>query len=423
MAVRASKDDRSAGDGLSAGSSGRQGPSVDGPRMTRRAALAAGGALAGAAAAGGPSALAGHEPRQPTPNRPPPSADLVSYEETVLAFRNHGFHLEMLDRPITPLGSHYLLIHFDVPQLTAEGHTVTIGGRVRNPTTLTLEQLKQRPNVKQPTILECAGVGRSYAHPRAIYVPWFNEPIGVYEYTGTPLAPILEQAGLLDDATEVVFTGVDEGFDLGVRHRFERALPIDEAMSAGVILAWDANGQPLLPVHGFPLRLVVPSYYGMASVKWLTSITVIDHTFQGVEQQQVYRLQSGSSDSGRPVRQKSVRSAMKPPGIPDAISRKRFVPLAAVQLRGMAWSGRGAITKVEVSTDDRRTFRPATLGAPAGPFTWTPWEFTWQPSRRGQHILSSRATDARGNVQPLKPYWNVQGMAQNAVERIPVQVV
>jgi DMSO/TMAO reductase YedYZ molybdopterin-dependent catalytic subunit len=410
-------DARSDGDG-----SARPGDD-GGSRFSRRSILAMGGALAGAAAGGGAvPALAGHEPRQPTPNRPPPSSDLVSYEEAVLAFRNHGFHAETTDRGLTPLGSHYLLIHFDIPTLTAPGYQLTVGGRVRNPLTLTLEDLKKRPTVKQPTILECAGTGRSFAHPRAIYVPWFSEPIGVYEYTGTPLAAILEQADLLDDATEIVFTGHDEGIDLGTRHFFERALPVDEAMKAGVILAWEANGQPLLPAHGFPLRLIVPTYYGMASVKWLRQITVIDHTYQGVEQDKVYRLQSSSSDGGRGVRQKFVRSVLKPPGFPDAISRKRFTNMGRIVLEGKAWSGRGAITKVEVSTDDRRTFQPATLGTAAGPFTWTPFTFTWDVSARGQYILSSRATDAQGNTQPLKPYWNVQGMAQNSVERIPVQV-
>jgi DMSO/TMAO reductase YedYZ molybdopterin-dependent catalytic subunit len=219
-----------------------------------------------------------------------------------------------------------------------------------------------------------------------------------------------------------VFTGHDEGIDLGTRHFFERALPVDEAMKAGVILAWDANGQPLLPAHGFPLRLIVPTYYGMASVKWLRQITVIDHTYQGVEQKKVYRLQGSSSDGGRPVRQKFVRSVLKPPGFPDAISRKRFLNPGRITLEGKAWSGRGPIAKVEVSTDDRRTFRPATLGTPSGPYTWTPFTFSWEVSSPGQYILSSRATDAQGNTQPLKAYWNIQGMAQNSVERIPVQV-
>ncbi len=398
-----------------------EGPSADTAGLTRRAALTLTGAAAAALVAEGPAA-ADHKPPRPTPDRPPPTADLVSYEETVLAFRCHGFHSEFLDRPITPLGSHYLLIHFDVPQLTAPGYSITIGGRVARPTTLSLDQIKQRPAVTQPTILECAGTGRSFSHPRAIYVPWFSEAIGVYEYTGTPLRPILEQAGLLDDATEVVFTGWDEGIDLGTRHAFERALPIDEAMKPEVLLAWEANGQPLPPAHGFPLRLVVPTWYGMASVKWLRSITVIDHTYQGVEQKQVYRLQSSSSDGGRALRHKAVRSALKGPGFPDAISRMRFVPRGSHVLKGMAWSGRGAITKVEVSTNDRRTWRPATLEPQVGPFAWTPFSFTWNVARRGEYIVSSRATDARGNVQPLEPVWNLQGMAVNNVERIPVRV-
>ena len=347
---------------------------------------------------------------------------MFSYEETRLAFRNHGFHLEFLDRPITPVASHFQLVHFDVPTLEDEGYTISLSGRVERPLTLSLADLKSRPQVTQPSIMECAGNGRSFTHPRSIYVPWFQEAIGVFEYVGTPLGPILEEAGLLDDATEVVFTGHDHGIDLGVHHNFERALPVDEAMLDGVILAWEANGQPLPPAHGFPLRLVVPTWYGMASVKWLKAITVIDHPFQGVQQKLVYRRTFSAADAGRPIQKKSVRAAMKPPGYPDLISRHRFVEAGEVELRGMAWSGWGAIRKVEVSTDDRRTWQPAVLEPPVSEFAWTPWRFTWQATR-GEHILSCRATDVTDNVQPLRPIWNIQGMAQNGVERTGVRVV
>jgi DMSO/TMAO reductase YedYZ molybdopterin-dependent catalytic subunit len=382
-----------------------------------------GAAGTGLAAAGGAAtAWAGHDPTLPTPDRPPPSSTLFSYEETRLAFRNHGMHLEFLDRDITPIASHFQLIHFDVPSLDERGYSVSLTGRVRNPLTLTLDNLKRRPRVKQPSIMECAGNGRSFTHPRSIYVPWFQEAIGVFEYTGTPLKPILEEAGLLDDATEIVFTGHDDGIDLGVHHHFERALPIDEAMLDGVILAWEANGQPLPPAHGFPLRLVVPTWYGMASVKWLKAITVIDHPFQGVQQKLVYRMTFSAADAGRPIQKKSVRAAMKPPGYPDLISRYRFVDAGAVELRGMAWSGYGPIRKVEVSTDDRRTWRRAVLEEPVSPHAWTPWRFTWQATP-GAYILSCRATDETGNVQPLRPIWNIQGMAQNGVERWGVRVI
>src|SRR5690349_14334010 len=281
----------------------------------RRQLLRLGAAAAGVAASGvaAPKAFGGHQPPLPVPDRPPPSHELISYEEARLAFRCHGMHLELIDRPITPVASHYQLIHFDIPTLDSRGYTVQVKGRVHKPLTLSLDDLKRRRRVKQATLLECAGTGRSFAHPRAIYVPWFNEDIGVFEYTGTPLAPILREAGLLDDAVEVLFTGHDEGIDLGVRHHFERALPIDEAMADGVILAWEANGQPLPPAHGFPLRLLVPTWYGMASVKWLQSITVLDHPFEGVEQAQVYRHTFSGSDAGRPIQKKQVRSTLKPP--------------------------------------------------------------------------------------------------------------
>ena len=390
----------------------------------RRQLLRLGAAAAGVAAGGvaAPKAFGGHQPPLPVPDRPPPSHELITYEEARLAFRCHGMHLELIDRPITPVASHYQLIHFDIPTLDSRGYTVQVKGRVHKPLTLSLDDLKRRRNVKQATLLECAGTGRSFAHPRAIYVPWFNEDIGVFEYTGTPLAPILREAGLMDDAVEVVFTGHDEGIDLGVRHHFERALPINEAMADGVILAWEANGQPLPPAHGFPLRLLVPTWYGMASVKWLQSITVIDHPFEGVEQAQVYRHTFSASDAGRPIQKKQVRSTMKPPGFPDLLTRHRFVEHGSVTIRGKAWSGYGRITRVRVSTDGLKTFHDAVLEKPVSPFSWTPWHFEWH-ARPGEFVIGSRATDDKGHVQPVRPFWNIQGMAQNAVEPVAVRVI
>ncbi len=397
---------------------GGRGKAVGRRKFLRLGAVAAGGL---AAVGNAERAVAGHVPPLPTTDRPPPAHGLISYEETRLAFRNHGMHLELLDRPITPLGSHFQLIHFDIPTLRSEGFRVELKGRVANPLSIALDDLRRRPTVHQPSIMECAGTGRSFAHPRAIYVPWFNEDIGVFEYTGTPLGPILREAGLLEDAVEVVFTGHDAGWDLGVHHPFERALPIDEAMADGVILAWEANGQPLLPAHGFPLRLVVPTWYGMASVKWLKSITVIDHPFQGVQQTQVYRRTFSGSDAGRPIQKKAVRSSLKPPGEPDLITRHRFLREGTHVIRGMAWSGAGPIAKVQVSTDGLRTFHDAVLEAPVSVHAWTPWHFTWRAAK-GEFVLGSRATDTKGNVQPLTPFWNIQGMAQNAVEQVAVRV-
>ncbi len=403
----------------------RPSPGPPAPALTRRAVLALSATAAGILAAGGraKTALAGHVPARPTAKRPPPSDDLVSEQETLLSFRCHGMHLEALSYPITPLGMHFLLMHFDIPRLDhLDPYRVTLGGRVRTPLTLTLDELKAGPVVRQPSVLECAGNGRAFLHPRPIYVPWFHEAIGTYDYTGTPLRPLLERAGLLEDAVEIVFSGWDEGVDLGVRHPFERAMPVAEALRDGVILAWAANGQPLPPQHGWPLRLVVPDWYGMQSVKWLRAITVLSAPFAGVQNAKVYRDTQSADDPGAPVTRKAVRALLQPPGIPDLLTRHRFLLAGTHALGGMAWSGHGPIVRVEVSVDGGATWADAALDPPVSPYAWTPWRFTWHDAAPGEYELVSRATDAAGNAQPLRPVWNYQGMANNGVQRLPVTV-
>ena len=366
-------------------------------------------------------------PDTPTAARPDPQANWRDFSaaETTLAFRNHGMQAELLREAVTPLGAHYLLIHFDIPKLSSAEYSVAIGGRVRTPSRLSLDAIKSRRTVTQSVTMECAGTGRSTVHPRAVYVPWAKEDIGTYQWTGTPLRSVLEEAGLLDDAVEVLFTGWDSGIDLGVEHAFERSLPIAEALRDEVMLAWGANGQPLLPQHGFPLRLIVPRWYGMASVKWLRAITVLNEPFKGVEQAKVYRYQQVKGESGEPVTLKRVISAMTPPGIPDAISRHRFIAPGTHTIQGAAWSGSGRVTRVEFSADGARTWRNAELVKVSDdPYAWTQWRARWEVSTPGEYVLASRATDEAGNVQPLDPQqrWNRQGMGVNGVQRIAVTV-
>lgn len=363
----------------------------------------------------------------PTPARPDPqeASHVFSAPETILAFRNHGMQAELLSEPITPLGCHYLLIHFDIPKLDANGYSLAIGGRVRQPITLSLEDIKSRPRLTQVVTMECAGTGRSTLHPRAVYVPWFKEAIGTYKWTGTSLRPLLEQAQLLEDAVEVLFTGWDTGIDLGVEHAFERSLPIAEALRDDVMLAWDANDQALMPQHGFPLRLVVPHWYGMASVKWLRAITVLNEPFKGVEQEKVYRFQQVKGERGEPVTLKRVHSVLKPPGIPDLITRQRYLAPGRHMIEGMAWSGSGRIAGVQVSTDDARSWHNAALVPVSNDrFAWTQWRFPWTVTEPGDYVLACRATDEEGNVQPIDPNaaWNRQGMGVNGVQRVHVTV-
>ncbi len=345
----------------------------------------------------------------------------VSLEELQLSQRNHGMQLEGLRYDITPAGMHYLLIHFDVPDGDEATWTLSVGGLVRHPLKLSVTELMNRPSVTMPVTMECAGNGRARLAPRPISQPWLTEAIGTAAWTGTPLRGLLEEAGIGDEAVELVFRGADHGTQGDVEQDYERSLSIEDAMREEVLLAYEMNGAPLPPQHGFPLRLVVPGWYGMTSVKWLTSITAVAEPFEGY-QQVAYRFRQRPEDEGEPVTRMSPRSLLVPPGFPDFMTRRRFVDVGDHVLRGRAWSGWGPIERVEVSTDGGDTWEDAALGEPASPFAWTPFDFAWKATQPGEFELCCRATDAEGNTQPLDQPWNLHGFSNNMVQRVPVEV-
>jgi DMSO/TMAO reductase YedYZ molybdopterin-dependent catalytic subunit len=345
-----------------------------------------------------------------------------SFEELQLATRNHGVPLEALRYPVTPLGLHYLLIHFDIPAVDADTWRLDVGGAVARPLSLSLDEIRDRPAVTHAVTMECAGNGRARVRPRVISQPWVLEAVGTAEWTGTPVRGVLDDAGLLDGATEVVFEGLDAGIDGGVEQAYGRSLSVADALAAEVLLVYEANGRPLLPQHGFPLRLIVPGWYGMTSVKWLTSITAVSEPFQGYQQASAYRFKQTEDDPGEPVNRMKPRSLMVPPGMPDFMTRERFVEAGPVIIDGRAWSGQGDIASVEFSSDGGRTWAPADLGDRVGPHAWRGWSYVWHPERAGAYELCSAATDETGERQPLDPPWNVGGYANNAVQRVQVTV-
>jgi len=349
------------------------------------------------------------------------STSEISLEELRLAGRNHALPLEALRHDITPVGLHYLLIHFDIPSVDAETWRLDIGGLVERPLALTLDELKARPSRTLAVTLECAGNGRALLAPRPISQPWLQEAVGTAEWTGTPLAPLLREAGLADGAREVVFTGLDRGVQGELEHDYARSLPVEEALRDEVLLAYAVNGQPLPPQHGFPLRLVVPGWYGMTHVKWLRSITVVDEPFRGWQQDVAYRLRESEDEQGRPVTRILPRSLMVPPGIPEFLSRSRLVTAGRCVLEGRAWSGHGAVERVEFSTDGGRSWADAVLGEPVSEFAWRGWTYRWD-AEPGEHELCCRATDSAGNTQPASPEWNFDGFCNNAVQRVHVTV-
>jgi DMSO/TMAO reductase YedYZ molybdopterin-dependent catalytic subunit len=345
-------------------------------------------------------------------------------EEVRLALRNPGMPLEGLRYPITPIGMHYLLAHFDIPFIDPATYELPITGRVGKPLGLTLDDLKARPAVMMPAMMECAGIGRAHLSPRPISMPWHNEAIGCSEWTGTPLRPILEEAGLLEDAVEILFTGYDRGIDQDVEQNYERSLPLEEAMREEVILAYEMNGQPLPPQHGSPLRLVVPEWYGMASVKWLKEIKAISEPFEGIQQALLYHYRQSEEDPGTPVTRKNPHALMVPPGIPDYLSRTRHASLGRTLVEGRAWSGYGLVERVEFSPDGGRSWDDATLGEPVGRYAWRPWSYEWDAGEPGEYELCARATDASGRTQPADDdgAWNQGGYGINVVQRVTVVV-
>ena len=346
----------------------------------------------------------------------------ISLEELQLAARNHGMPLEALRWDITPVGLHYLLTHYDIPEVDPQKWRLEIDGLVERPLSLSLEEVWARPAVEVAVTMECAGNGRARLEPRPVSQPWLLEAVSTARWRGTPLAPLLEEAGVREKAVEALFTGLDRGVEGEEEQDYARSLPLAEAQKDDALLAYEINGVPLPPQHGFPLRLLVPGWYGMTSVKWLTRITLIDEPFEGYQQRHSYRLRQEEDEVGEPLSWMQARALMVPPGLPEFPSRARFVPAGTCVLQGRAWSGEAEIAGVEMSTDGGRSWLEAELAADSlGRWAWRSWRFAWEAAP-GEYELCCRARDVAGNVQPLEPRWNLGGYANNAVQRVAVTV-
>ncbi|KAF0244512.1 MAG: sulfite [Planctomycetota bacterium] len=350
---------------------------------------------------------------------PEPTDGPLTFEELQLAARNRGIPLEALRHDITPTGMHYLLVHFDIPDVDPATWRLEVCGHVKKPFQLTLESLQKRPRTEFPVTIECAGNGRARMTPRPVSQPWLNEAVSTAVWGGTPLAPLLEEAGVKPGAVDVVFWAADHGVEKGFEHDYARSLTVADAMSPEILLAYEMNGRPLEPQHGAPLRVVVPGWYGMQQVKWLTRIDVVPKAFDGYQQKIAYHYKKDKADPGTPVQRIKPRALMIPPGFPDFLTRVRTVERGRVAIRGRAWSGHAAVARVEFGVDG--AWRDAALGAAVGPHAWRSWSVEWD-APAGDHVLTCRATDAAGNLQPTDAYWNYAGAGNNMVQDVRVSV-
>lgn len=347
----------------------------------------------------------------------------ISFDELQLATRNHGMPLEALRYERTPIGLHYLLTHYDIPDVDPQAWHLDVGGSVTTPMQLTLDDVTSRHTFTETLTMECAGNGRALMQPRPLSQPWLQEAVGTAEWTGISLAALLEEAGVGADAVDVVFAGLDRGIDGGIEQVYERSLSVDEARRSDALLAYEMNGAPLLPQHGAPLRLVVPGWYGMTNVKWLSRITLLDRPFTGYQQVHAYVFRAHTDDVGTRMSRILPKALMIPPGVPDFYTRQRLLPIGRCRLMGRAWSGWGAITGVQVSVDGGSNWNEADVDPPRlGKRAWQSWSFDWEATEPADHILCCRARDEAGNDQAQFPTWNTGGYANPAPHRVPVRV-
>lgn len=320
---------------------------------------------------------------------------------------------------LTPNPLFYVRNHFAVPQLDAAAWRLRLHGAVARPLELTYDALRALPSRSLLTTLECAGNGRAALHPAADGEQWQFGAASTAEWTGVPLAAVLAAAGLTDEAQFLTITGADSGNvpAAGRAINYQRGLSREQALRPDVLLAYAMNGEPLPANHGFPARLLVPGWYGMASVKWVVDIEAGTEPFQGFYQADRYIMTHPESGdpAKRPLEAMRVRALITAPA-PGATLQP-----GVQQVRGLAWSGAAPVTTVEVSVDGGRCWEPATLASAEAPSTWRRWEYRWEAAP-GPAELRCRATDAAGGTQPATPEWNRLGYANNAIQVVKVTV-
>lgn len=318
---------------------------------------------------------------------------------------NLEFPFPTLDGPVTPTNRFFIRTHFPIPSIDVSQWTLTIDGAVERPVCLTYDELLKMPASTLPILLECAGNGRANLVPKSKGLLWESGAVGSALWTGVPLSAVLELAGLKKEAVEVILQGADRG-EINDEPKspgaisFERSLPLAKALKPEVLLAYQINGKPLSRERGFPVRAVVGGWYGMASVKWLTHLTVSTTPFQGFWQTLEYAY--WKREEGRPfltpVTEIQVKSQIARP------ARSEQIPAGkSYRIFGAAWAGETDVAKVEVSVNGGETWSEARLLGDSQPWTWRLWEYQWDvPSVAGRYALVTRATDKNGVTQPTR---------------------
>jgi DMSO/TMAO reductase YedYZ molybdopterin-dependent catalytic subunit len=353
----------------------------------------------------------------------PEEACQQALEAGLVIHRAHPLNCEtsipdLIGGVVMPNARFYVRNHFQIPKLDPATFRLTVGGLVERPLSLSMRDLYNMRSQTLVVTLECAGNGRALLDPPAEGEQWALGAVSTAEWTGVPLVEVLDRAGMRTGAREVLFRGADCGTveDHSGPIRFERSFQLDHAREADVLLAYAMNGEPLPIQHGYPLRLIVPRWYAVASVKWLTEIELINRPFTGYYQvnRYWYEWERNGEVVREPATLQKVRALITEPG-PNV-----EVPRGEITIRGVAWSGAAPIARVEVSMGEG--WQEAHLVGERNRHSWQWWELITRVEKPGAVTLRARATDLAGRTQPERPQWNRLGYGNNAIQQVPIRV-
>jgi DMSO/TMAO reductase YedYZ molybdopterin-dependent catalytic subunit len=323
---------------------------------------------------------------------------------------------------ITPVEQFFIRSHHGTPRVDPSDYRLAVGGLTSRPITLTLDEIKRMPAREIVAVCECAGNGRTFYEPVMPGLQWRHGGVGNGRWRGVRLRDVLERAGVKPEAKFVHMDGAD--VPLGTQPNFERSIPLAKAMDDNTLLAYDMNGAPLTPSHGFPLRLVAPGWASDCWVKWLNKIELTADIPDVFYMKTAYRHpgfgvrpgQAVKPEDMKPVEELQIKSVIASP------LEGETVRLGAQTIAGAAWSGETRVASVEVSLDQGRTWGEAQIVSPPSEFGFRLWQFAWKPARSGYHVIMARAIDAKGRTQPFRQEWNPAGYGWNVVHQVAVEV-
>jgi DMSO/TMAO reductase YedYZ molybdopterin-dependent catalytic subunit len=320
---------------------------------------------------------------------------------------------------ITPTEYFFLRNHFEYPDISQDSFQLLVEGEVKKPHVFTFDDMIQMPSKTLVLPLECSGNQRKMFKPKVFGKQWTDGAISQGIWKGVPLSYLLSDVDINDTAIEVVFEAYDKGErkDTGETVNYARSLPIEKALHNDTLIAYELNGNTIPYEHGFPLRLIVPNWYAMASVKWLKKITVIDHHFQGPFQTIDYNYYPNKeNDKGKyPVTTMHVNSMILQP------LGRTILDTGFHLIEGIAWTGMGNVVEVELSINDK-WYEVDLVTDPMQPYSWVYWSYVWNINEKGEYRLLSRAKDSYGHIQPKEAFWNRKGYGYNAIYEIVVKI-